>query len=669
MRIKEIRVKNYRSILDEILECDPLTALVGRNGAGKSAFLSALELFYDASPNLTDEDYYNTNVDDDIEIEIAYHELNVDAQEEFAKYVEDGVLRIVRVFKFSDGKKSGTFHGMRLQNPDFTRIRNIASKRDLTGKYRELRALPKYPCLPNVNSADDSLSEMDKWEAENPDELERSRDEGQFFGWGNVGQGRLNRYTELIRVPAVRDASEDATEGRGSSVTRIMDRVVRNALESKDDFVSFRQEAAQRIKDITDPTKVPEFNNLERQLTETLNSYVADVDVLLDWGVSEDFRIPLPQARVRLIEDGFGSLVDRTGHGLQRAFILTMLQHLAAAERVADPEDESHSQSDDRSSTNHHSLPSLVLAIEEPELYQHPSQQRHFARVLMDLATGAIPGVASDTQVIYTTHSPLFVGLERFDQIRVVAKVESEPGYPKTSKISRTDLDSVATQLWQATGSNGTPFTATSLRSRLHSIMTPWMNEGFFADVAVLVEGEDDRAAILGTALSMNIDFDAKGIAVIPCGGKDNLDRPLLIFKNLDILAYVIWDGDCGKRDSKPEANKRLMVLNARAPEDQPQGVWDAAACFRVDLETTIKEDIGSVNFETFFSEAMNEFDFNGSTDARKNPHVFKRFLEIAASNGSKSETLEKIVLNIQALREGQVPSEPFFASVVSASL
>ena len=62
--------------------------------------------------------------------------------------------------------------------------------------------------------------------------------------------------------------------------------------------------------------------------------------------------------------------------------------------------------------------------------------------------------------------------------------------------------------------------------------MTPWMNEGFFADVAVLVEGEDDRAAILGTAMSLDFDLDRNGIAVIPCMGKNNLDRPMLIFKN-----------------------------------------------------------------------------------------------------------------------------------------
>ena len=496
MRIKEIRVQNFRSILDGTLECDPLTALVGRNGSGKSAFLSALELFYDPSPILSEDDYYGQNVEDNIEVEIAYHELSADAQKEFSRYVEEGVLRIVRVFDFAQGRKSGTFHGMHLQNRDFTDIRNASGRRAKTERYNQLRTLPKYQGLPNVSSSDNALTALERWEAKNTDDLERLRDEGQFFGWGNVGQGRLNKHTELIRIPAVRDAGDDAVEGRGSSVTRIMDRVVRGALQSRDDFVQFKQETIQRMSEITDPAKVPEFNNLEQRLTETLNSFVSDASVLLEWRQSDNFEVPLPQAVVRLSEDGFRSLVDKTGHGLQRAFILTMLQHLAAAERTT--EAEAGTGADSGSPLDDNMLPSLVLAIEEPELYQHPSRQRHFAKVLLDLASGTIPGVATDTQVIYTTHSPLFVGLDRFQQIRAIRKIEIEPGYPKVTKINRTDLVSIATKLWESSGSRGAPFTAESLVPRLQAILTPWVNEGFFADVAVLVEGEDDRAAVLG---------------------------------------------------------------------------------------------------------------------------------------------------------------------------
>ena len=41
MIVKALHVKNFRSILDERIDCDNLTVLVGRNGTGKSSFLRA----------------------------------------------------------------------------------------------------------------------------------------------------------------------------------------------------------------------------------------------------------------------------------------------------------------------------------------------------------------------------------------------------------------------------------------------------------------------------------------------------------------------------------------------------------------------------------------------------------------------------------------------------
>ena len=46
MRITNVRVENFRSIRDATFSCDRLTALVGRNGTGKSSFLHAFGVFF-----------------------------------------------------------------------------------------------------------------------------------------------------------------------------------------------------------------------------------------------------------------------------------------------------------------------------------------------------------------------------------------------------------------------------------------------------------------------------------------------------------------------------------------------------------------------------------------------------------------------------------------------
>ena len=369
----------------------------------------------------------------------------------------------------------------------------------------------------------------------------------------------------------------------------------------------------------------------------------------------------MPQAEVKLLEDEYEAKVERTGHGLQRAFIVTMLQHLVAAQKQDGGEEDDEPRQDEsgeESEGTHLSLlPNLVLAIEEPELYQHPSRQRHLASVLSKLASGGIEGVAESTQVIYTTHSPLFAGLDRFDQIRVLHKVTLEVDKPKATQLKRADMEAVAVELGRANNASPETYRAETLRPRLHAIMTPWMGEGFFADVVVLVEGEEDRAAILGFAEARGYAFDSMGIAVIPCFGKRNLDRPLVIFRHMGVPTYVVWDGDSDSSDPKPADNKYLMRLLDIPEQDWPCFVMDTAACFKKNLEKTLEQEIGEDTFAQLLSNAQEEFGIPKKAHALKNPVVIRRIVEGAASQGTSCQSMEQIVEGVVALRAEIGPS------------
>lgn len=242
MQIRNINVKNFRSILDESLPCDSLTALVGRNGSGKSSFLSALEAFYDPSAKVTPEDFFAQDTTKDIEIAVTYGDLSSEEIERFSGYMENGTLTVARVFSGPQGgAKSGTYHGARLQNPDFIEIRNAGSAMNVRNKYNEIRQKETYSSLPTAGSEAAVRSELRKWEEQYPDQCARIRDDGQFFGFTQVAQGYLGQHTKFIYVPAVRDASQDATEKRGSLITEITDLVVRNALANRQDITEFKQ--------------------------------------------------------------------------------------------------------------------------------------------------------------------------------------------------------------------------------------------------------------------------------------------------------------------------------------------------------------------------------------------------------------------------------------------
>jgi predicted ATP-dependent endonuclease of OLD family len=650
MIVKALHVKNFRSILDERIDCDNLTVLVGRNGTGKSSFLRAMEMFYNPKATLSAEDFYAEDTSKEIEIAMTFTGLSTEEKSLFAPYLDGNDLSVARVF-FVSAKKSGTYHGMKLQNPEFADVRNAGGKTEIRNKYNEIKSAQKYSSLPPVRNADQVEEELKKWEAANPGSCVRMRDDGQFFGFTEVGQGYLGRHTRFIHIPAVRDASDDATEGKGSCVTEIMDLVVRRTLANRKDFVELKDDTQKKYREIMDPVKLTELSGLQTQLSDTLRYYAPEANVSLEWAKLIDIDFPLPKAEVKLHEDGYKSSVQRTGHGLQRAFILTMLQHLVAAKGVESATEEGYRAEAEIPEHREPQLPGLVLAIEEPELYQHPSRQRHMAAVLLKLAQGTIPGVAKRTQILYSTHSPLFVGLDRFDQIRLLRKANNSAGKPRVTKAVKAELDTVAEEIWVAGGRQGNKYTADTFRPRLHAVMTPWVNEGFFADVAVLVEGEDDRAAILGVAVSMGNNFDSDGISVIPCLGKNNLDRPLVIFRRLGIPVYVIWDGDHGERDAKPEDNRRLLRLLGELEEDWPCGVKDQHACFKTELETTIADEIGKDLFDRLLSEAQGQLGIPKKKDALKNPVVLQRVVEKASADGKTSATLKGIVEKIVALK------------------
>lgn len=651
MRIRSLHVKNYRSILDEEIALGSLTALVGRNGSGKSTFLNALDLFYNPTTQLAAADFYSENTDEPIEVTVTFDSLNEDEQTEFSHYLQDGALSVVGVFALDSGKMAVTYHGNRLQHPGFSEIRKQTNKTKLRTEYNQLIDNSAYAGLSRASSAVDATKSMENWELEHPDSCELERDDGQFFGWTNVGQGYLRRRTQLIRIPAVRDAGDEATEGRGSAISEIVNLAVRRVLTNHPEVIELKENTAKEFSRIMDDSARPQLKVLENDLTQILGSFVPDASVALDWRELPGLEIGDPQTDVGLREDGYTATVTRTGHGLQRAFIFALLQHLSAVRRLGDgagTEDPSAPEGEtpprEASAT-----PDLVLAIEEPELYQHPSRQRHLADVLLRLSDGDIPGVAASTQVVYTTHSQLFVGLDRFDDVRVLRKREIVRNQPKMTTATSTTMGAVAQRL-QAASETDSEYTAATLRPRLQAVMTPVVNEGFFADVVVLVEGEGDRAAILGAARAMNFDFDAEGIAVIPCSGKNNLDRPLVIFRSFDIPTYVLWDGDRGKSNANPSANLRILRLLDKDEIEWPNHVDETSACFDTNLDKTLNGEIERQIVEEALREAQEQFGLSEAT-ARKNALVIQRIVERSISQNAGSKTLMLIIRNIMDLK------------------
>lgn len=656
MIINSINVKNFRSIYDETLYFNNLTALLGPNGAGKSSFLKTLDFFYNPDAKYSKDDFYNKDTGNSenpkkIEITVTYSKLNNYEKSRFQKYVKDNKLIVKKILEWPRKKGSQRYYGKHLQNPDFDKFRNAKGAAALRKEYKELQI--NYDDLPDYTTKDTALLSLKELEDSNPSDCILNQDEGQFFGFREVGKSKLEEFTRFIYIPAVHDASEEASDNKKSVFTQIMDLVVRGALSQKKEFTELESNFQEKYDNLMEDED-DSLEKLKADINETLGIYVPNATVAIDWQ-HQNIKLPIPTADLEIIEDGYSSSVERCGHGLQRAYIMSMFQYLAKI-TSKNTSDELEGEPAPKSP------PTIVIGIEEPEIYQHPNMQRYLSKILKKLAEGSVKGVAEKFQIVYTTHSPLFVNVENFESIRRLYKFQLDRHKPNVTQIDSTNFDEVV-DLIADCESNNSDLTPQGFKGRIKAIMTPWMNEGFFADMVVLVEGVTDRAAIIGYSNAiknqLHEDMEVNGISVIPCMGKNSIHQPYAIFTKLNIPVYCIWDSDFKKFERKnenkqqKEINKhhKLLRLCGCAPEDWPDTVTENHACFHNNLEDTLRSEIGESSFDRIIQDCVNYYSMP-KRDAIKRPKVVERLVKKSKINGNSSETLENIIKAIYDMKK-----------------
>lgn len=657
MKIKTIRVENFRSIKDEALICDDLTALVGPNGAGKSSFLRAL-LVFQGKQKIAAEDFYNRDTDEDVQIAVTFTDLPGAASKKFAKYVRDGDLEVVRICRHDHGAVASSLHGISPSNSGFDGVRTAPRVADALRRYDGLRQDPLYSGLPKCSTGKAAREELAKWEDDNPDKCDRPMDDGSFFGFGESSRGDLGQFVNMLYVPAVREAAWDGTESRkGSALRNLHDLTVKNGLVASIRRHDEMDAAGAVYTEAHHKADLPDPERLRGGINDTLGMLVRGAEVNYDYDLnlildrpavkrnaegaeadSDYLRLlaDLPPATLRLSEDGYSTTIDRTGHGLQRAFIIAMLGRLHRAQAGASASATDAGVGDDD--------PSIVLVIEEPELYQHPTRAKHLAGLLSSISKGGFRGVAASVQVIYATHSPYFVGADRIGQMRMLRKVDGGRDKPKTTRVWRTDMDSIRKRLADAGATRRTD--PGRLEHDFDRILTPLMSEGFFADTVVLVEGETDRIAVMMAAEMLGTPLDERGVAVIPCGSKDGLRGPLGMFKELGVRTYVVWDGD-NNRENEKKNNARLLSLLGMPRDEIDAGAWlgatthDFASC-EANMECLLRSDMGEEIYAPLVVRFRREYGLRGRKD--KKPLLAHLMMREMKQRGMRPERLGRIV-------------------------
>ncbi|GAA2693311.1 ATP-dependent endonuclease [Actinosynnema pretiosum subsp. pretiosum] len=512
-------IKNFRCLADVEVRFDEVTTLIGPNGVGKSTVLRALDWFFNGSKSdvLLDEDR-TRGVEGNVAVGVEFDRLTEADREEFGKHVPVQSERcVIWKFRRPDGTEMMSANARAF--PAFAAIREVTGATEMRARYQQLRVESPELELPAVKSKPEVEAALKAWELDNPDRLDDA-DVAVTNLFGFNGQAKMSGLFDYVFVSADMRAEEEAKDGRTALIGRILERTVDRAAADEDISVLAADVEAKQ-DEIFARNFAEQLRTLSTSLSEAVGQYTVGRAVKVQ-ATKQEIKPPRTQFSLSISDSSIDTPVGKQGHGFQRTLLIAALQLLAK-----------HGNAERGSGA-------ICLAIEEPELFQHPVQARTFASVLRTLAEDE----AQNIQVAYATHSPHFIDPSRFEQVRRVTRdPKSEKGCAPTVTVRSASVESVEKRLVGYFD---------NVRNRLPAIAETTLAEALFSSGAVLVEGSSDKAVIAGLAeKSAKTSLLNCGVTVVDVNGKSNLFIGHAILAELGVPCYVLFDGDSGLEDRK----------------------------------------------------------------------------------------------------------------------
>lgn len=575
MKIQSVRIQNFRTLKDVTIPFDAVTTFIGPNGAGKSTVLRALDWFFNGKPgSLTEKDCSFGAIDQDIEVQITFSDLTGKDREALGKYAPEGAVTFTAWKRRSpDGADflSANAKGF----PPFNAIKaanGAAAKKEL---YSALRADNPGLGLPAANTATAIEQAMTAWEAAHTDQLVDAPETLQtnFFGF-NSG-GKMSGLFDFVLVTADLRASEESVDGKSSIIGRILERSVDRAA-ADDEISKIVEESRAKQQKVYEEKFTEQLAAITTKLNAVVTSYAPGRAVTVA-PAEVELKAPRTTFEVAVLDGVTETSVERQGHGFQRTILISALQLLAqsgaaSAEGV------------------------ICLAIEEPELFQHPIQAQAFAKVLRALTEDADKRI----QVTYATHSPYFLEARHFDQVRRLTRSSDE--HPVVSVHYATVAD-VKARLHGIVD-------ADVVDRRLDHNVADQLSIALFANRAFLVEGPTETSVFYGIGDKATPgSLEAAGVSIVFVGSKTSIPLAHAILSSIGVPVYALFDADGGfearakAKNKKPEdidkernnhaaENRKLLRYFGHPEVDFPStNVSDAAAIFEDHLETFLSNE------------------------------------------------------------------------------
>ncbi|APK62010.1 MULTISPECIES: ATP-dependent nuclease [Enterobacteriaceae] len=570
MKIQSVRIKNFRALKDVTIPFDSVTTFIGPNGAGKSTVLHALDWFFNGKPgSLTEKDCSFGEASEDIEVQVTFADLTEKDREALGKYTPEGAATFT-AWKRRSADGTDVLSANAKGFPEFNVIKTangVAAKRELYTNLRTSRPELELPTATTGTAIDQAMT---TWEASHTELLVDAPESLQtnFFGF-NSG-GKMSGLFDFVLVTADLRASEESIDGKSSIIGRILERSVDRAAADQE-IAAIVEESRAKQQKVYEEKFQAQLEVLTTQLNEVVSSYSPGRAVTVS-PAEVELKAPKTTFEVTVLDGTAETAVERQGHGFQRTILISALQLLA----------QSGSASADGV---------ICLAIEEPELFQHPIQAQAFAKVLRSLVEDPDKCI----QVTYATHSPYFLEARHFDQVRRLTRSSDETPVVSVHYATVADVKAKLDGI----------VSADVVDRRLDHNVADQLSIALFANLAFLVEGSTESAIFygIGDRTSHGL-LEAAGVSIVSVGSKTSIPLAHAILSAIGVPAYALFDADAGfevrakaknkkqedidkERNNHAAENRKLLRYFDIPEEDFPEAVvGDTVAIFEDHLES-----------------------------------------------------------------------------------
>lgn len=512
MFLSKLIINNYRSIKELSLKFEKgKNVIVGKNNAGKSNIIKAIDLIlgensptWHKSDNITGNDFFNGNTKEPIFI---FCELERDVDE---------VLDYNQIYQCIGFK----YHAIITEwvkvgsktVPSKEPVRHVLNENSVNDFVTSLDAVM------NIGQDDDGIiTNYVNPKLRNQKTFEAELENKFSFGYGfRAMEMPTGRFEKEIRF--------FYRENSKANWVMAFSAPIRNELLQSAIIHSFRDPQNElRINQWSwfgkllkayiksdDPDLAEAFKHMKaassgifKGLQDEINSQkikVAFPNTTVSFQFNPDTKLDVYKSALIYVDDGFNSLLQEKGSGIQSAVIIGLYNYYT--------------------NTIAHTASSL-LAVEEPEIYLHPQARRVISNRIDDFLHG------NRNQVIVTTHSTEFITSAHENLNIIVAKKNQKNG----TEAKNTKFDT----------------------SKEKQVLVKAQNaEMFFADKVILVEGGDkyiveSLSKFYGEYVNPDLGenwLNENNISVIAVGGKNEFCKYVKKLNELGIPAFVLADFD-----------------------------------------------------------------------------------------------------------------------------